>query len=107
MHLINKTEFELHVWKLSDDGYIYLALTDFNFGALFSLITEPTSVGLNVALREACKKSDSQAAEGEGLQESSYDFGIPEAIVTPYLCSGLLKGLKYSDGSYTASLSPP
>ncbi|KAF5473425.1 hypothetical protein F2P56_010037 [Juglans regia] len=71
-----------------------------------SFITEPTSVGLNVALGAACKKSDSQAAEGECLQESSYDFGIPDAIITPYLCSGLLKGLKYSDGSYTASLSP-
>lgn len=71
-----------------------------------SFITEPTSVGLNVALGATCEKSDSQAAAGEGLQESSFAFGIPEAIVTPSLCSGLLKGLKYDNGSYTASLSP-
>ncbi|KAL4606748.1 hypothetical protein ACB092_09G125900 [Castanea dentata] len=71
-----------------------------------SFITEPTSVGLNVALGATCDKSDSQAAAGEGLQESSFAFGIPEAIVTPSLCSGLLKGLKYDNGSYTASLSP-
>ncbi|XP_065622768.1 uncharacterized protein LOC111991103 [Quercus suber] len=71
-----------------------------------SFITEPTSVGLNVALGATCEKSDSQAAAGEGLQESSFAFGIPEAIVTPSLCSGLLKGLKYDNGSYTASLCP-
>jgi hypothetical protein len=61
---------------------------------------------LNVALGATCEKSDSQAVAGEGLQESSYAFGIPEAIVTPSLCSGLLKGLRYSNSSYTASLSP-
>ncbi|GMY14383.1 protein downstream neighbor of son homolog isoform X1 [Fagus crenata] len=71
-----------------------------------SFINEPTSVGLNVALGATCKKSDSQAVAGEGLQESSYAFGIPEAIVTPSLCSGSLKGLRYSNSSYTASLSP-
>uniref|UniRef100_A0A2N9GAV2 Uncharacterized protein n=1 Tax=Fagus sylvatica TaxID=28930 RepID=A0A2N9GAV2_FAGSY len=71
-----------------------------------SFINEPTSVGLNVALGATCKKSDSQAVAGVGLQESSYAFGIPEAIVTPSLCSGLLKGLRYSNSSYTASLSP-
>ncbi|KAB1222510.1 Protein downstream neighbor of Son [Morella rubra] len=70
-----------------------------------SFTTEPTSVGLNVALGTACEKSASQAASGEGLQES-YAFGIPEATVSPYLCSGFLKGLKYAGGSYTASLSP-
>ncbi|KAB1205646.1 hypothetical protein CJ030_MR7G017818 [Morella rubra] len=73
---------------------------------LLSFTTEPTSVGLNVALGTACEKSASQAASGEGLQESSYAFGIPEATVSPYLCSGFLKGLKYAGGSYTASLSP-
>ena len=90
--------------KLLDDDYCDLVLT--NFGWFFSFITEPTSVGLNVALGATCEKSDSQAAGGEGLQESSFAFGIPEAIVTPSLCSGYLKGLKYDNGSYTASLSP-
>ncbi|XP_062167488.1 uncharacterized protein LOC133873750 isoform X2 [Alnus glutinosa] len=71
-----------------------------------SITTEPTSIGLNVALGAAGEKSDSETAAGEGLQESSYAFGMPEATVTPCLYSGLLKGLKYMNGSYTASLSP-
>ena len=93
-----------YVLKLLDDDYCYQVLT--NFGWFFSFITEPTSVGLNVALGATCEKSDSQAAAGEDLQESSFAFGIPEAIVSPSLCSGLLKGLKYDNGSYTAFLSP-
>ncbi|KAG6770291.1 hypothetical protein POTOM_025968 [Populus tomentosa] len=74
-----------------------------NFEASFT--TERTSIGLNVALETACEKPD-QAAAVEGLQESSHAFGIPEATVAPCLGSGFLKGLKYCDGSYTASLSP-
>ncbi|KAF9680768.1 hypothetical protein SADUNF_Sadunf06G0155900 [Salix dunnii] len=70
-----------------------------------SFTTERTSIGLNVALETACEKPD-QAAAAEGLQESSHAFGIPEATVAPCLGSGFLKGLKYCDGSYTASLSP-
>ncbi|KAI5560659.1 hypothetical protein BDE02_16G061800 [Populus trichocarpa] len=70
-----------------------------------SFTTERTSIGLNVALETACEKPD-QAAAVEGLQESSHSFGIPEASVAPCLRSGFLKGLKYSDGSYVASLSP-
>ncbi|KAK9290379.1 hypothetical protein L1049_008548 [Liquidambar formosana] len=71
-----------------------------------SFVTEPMSIGLNGALETICQKSDPQAAEGEGLQESGHAFGIPDAIVSPYLRSALLKGLKYSNSSYTASLSP-
>ncbi|KAB5552901.1 hypothetical protein DKX38_010212 [Salix brachista] len=70
-----------------------------------SFTTDRTSIGLNVALETACEKPD-QAAAAEGLQESSHAFGIPEATVAPCLSSGFLKGLKYCDGSYTASLSP-
>lgn len=70
-----------------------------------SITTEPTSIGLNVALGAACEKSDSETAAGAGLQESNYAFGMPEAIVTPCLYKGLLKGLKYTNGFYTASLS--
>ncbi|PON40807.1 Donson [Trema orientale] len=75
-----------------------------SFEAGFS--TEPTSAALNVALEVMNEKHDTQAAAGEGLKEATYAFCMPEAIVTPQLRSGLLKGLKYSDGSYTASLSP-
>lgn len=71
-----------------------------------SFITEPTSIGLNVALEAASDKSASETATGEGLQESGYAFGIPGTTVTPCLYSGLLKGLKYTNGSYSASLSP-
>ncbi|KAB5519591.1 hypothetical protein DKX38_023910 [Salix brachista] len=67
--------------------------------------TERTSIGLNVALKTAGEKPD-EAAAVEGLQESSHSFGIPEAIVAPCLRSGFLKGLKFCDGSYVASLSP-
>ncbi|KAJ8754477.1 hypothetical protein K2173_005638 [Erythroxylum novogranatense] len=74
-----------------------------NFEASF--ITEHTSTGLNVALGTICQKSDFQASTTECLQQSSHAFGL-EATVTQSLQSGFLKGLKYSDGSYTASLSP-
>ncbi|KAJ6382372.1 hypothetical protein OIU77_030927 [Salix suchowensis] len=70
-----------------------------------SFTTDRTSIGLNVALETACEKPD-QATAAEGLQESSHAFGILEATVAPCLSSGFLKGLKYCDGSYTASLSP-
>ncbi|KAF4402379.1 hypothetical protein G4B88_012164 [Cannabis sativa] len=71
-----------------------------------SFLTEPTSTGLNVALEAVSEKPDTQASAGEGLKEASYAFGIPEAVVAPQLHSGFLKGLKYLNGSYTASLSP-
>ncbi|KAJ6749898.1 hypothetical protein OIU85_000523 [Salix viminalis] len=70
-----------------------------------SFTTERTSIGLNVALETAGEKPD-EAAAVEGLQGSSHSFGIPEAIVAPCLRSGFLKGLKFCDGSYVASLSP-
>ncbi|KAG7017532.1 Protein downstream neighbor of Son [Cucurbita argyrosperma subsp. argyrosperma] len=59
-----------------------------------SFTTDPISIGLNVALGEPL------------LQSNNHTFGIPEAIASPSLCAGLLKGLKYSDHSFTASLSP-
>ncbi|KAL5545652.1 hypothetical protein UlMin_005339 [Ulmus minor] len=70
-----------------------------------SFTTEPTSIALNVALEAVSEKSDPQAASSDGLQEVGYAFGIPEAIVAPHLRSSLLKGLKYSNGSYTATRS--
>ncbi|KAI4348844.1 hypothetical protein L6164_009514 [Bauhinia variegata] len=70
-----------------------------------SFVTEPTSIGLNIAFK-SCETSESKAATGESLENCSDEFGIPDATVTSCLVSSSLKGLKYSDGSYTASLSP-
>ncbi|XP_059668609.1 uncharacterized protein LOC132313713 [Cornus florida] len=72
-----------------------------------SFVTEPTSIGLNVGLEIVRQKSDPRATAVEGLQESSHAaFGIRNAIYYPQLLSAFLKGLKYCNGSYTASLSP-
>ncbi|CBI34121.3 uncharacterized protein LOC100257121 [Vitis vinifera] len=71
-----------------------------------SFTTEPTSIGLNAAVETVGQKSDTQAATGEAIQESTYAFGVPEAVVTSYMHSAFLKGLKYANGSYTARLSP-
>ncbi|KAL7595086.1 hypothetical protein Lser_V15G28606 [Lactuca serriola] len=54
-----------------------------------SFVIEPMSIGLNVGL--------------EGVNEES---GIGNTIVSHQLSRGFLKGLKYSDESYVASLSP-
>lgn len=75
----------IHILVLPDVGLI---LDDFSF------TTDPISIGLNVALGEPL------------LQSNNHTFGIPEAIASPSLCAGFLKGLKYSDDSFTASLSP-
>ncbi|XP_039068305.1 uncharacterized protein LOC120214486 [Hibiscus syriacus] len=71
-----------------------------------SFTTEHTSVGLNVALGVVSQIADSDATVSEDSQEVADEFGIPETIISPYLHSGLLKGLNYCNGSYTASLSP-
>ncbi|KAL3029804.1 hypothetical protein AAZX31_03G185100 [Glycine max] len=71
-----------------------------------SFVTEPSSIGLNVALKSTCEKPESKAAGSESLQDHGSTFGIPEAVVTSGLCSCSLKGVRYSDESYTASLSP-
>ncbi|MBA0625047.1 hypothetical protein Godav_010299 [Gossypium davidsonii] len=70
-----------------------------------SFTTEHTSVGLNTALGVVSQIADSEVTL-EDSQETAYTFGIPEAIVSPCLHSGLLKGLSYCNGSYTVSLSP-
>lgn len=72
----------------------------------YSFVTEPRSIGLNVALKSTREKSESKAAGSESLQDCSCTFGVPEAVVTSCLCSCSLKGVKYCNGSYTASLSP-
>ncbi|XP_004305562.1 PREDICTED: protein downstream neighbor of son homolog [Fragaria vesca subsp. vesca] len=71
-----------------------------------SFTSDPTSIGLNVTIEAAPEKSNSQEGAAEDFQSSSSAFGIPESIVTPNLRLGLLKSLKFSNGSYTASVSP-
>ncbi|KAI9122037.1 hypothetical protein K1719_006726 [Acacia pycnantha] len=70
-----------------------------------SFVTEPSSIGLNVALNSTWEKSESKVA-GDGSLQNCNGFGIPGAVVISGLQSCSLKGLKYSDDSYTASLSP-
>lgn len=70
-----------------------------------SFVTEPNSIGLNVALKSTSEKSESKVASSENLQDRRSTFGIPEAVVMSRLCSSSLKGVRYCDGSYTASLS--
>ncbi|WVZ08928.1 hypothetical protein V8G54_022274 [Vigna mungo] len=67
---------------------------------------EASSIGLNVALKSISEKEKSEAVDSESLQEQINTFGIPETVVTPRMCSSSLKGVRYSDGSYTASLLP-
>lgn len=70
-----------------------------------SFVTEPNSIGLNVALKSTSEKSESKVGSSENLQDRRSTFGIPEAVVMSRLCSSSLKGVRYCDGSYTASLS--
>lgn len=77
------------------------------YGRLCSFRTEPTSIGLNAAVETVGKKSDTKGATNEAcIPENTYAFGIPEAVVTSHMRSAFLEGLKYDNGSYTASLSP-
>jgi len=74
---------------------------------LYSFATDFNSVGLNVALKSICEKVKSEAVvDSESVQTQINTFGIPEALVTPQMCSSSLKGVRYSDGSYKVSLSP-
>ncbi|GAV89373.1 LOW QUALITY PROTEIN: hypothetical protein CFOL_v3_32790, partial [Cephalotus follicularis] len=77
-----------------------------SFEASYDFMSERTSVSLNIALGAVGEKYDTQTMAAESLQESCQAFGIPGAMLTPYLRSTFLRGLKYSTGSYTASLSP-
>uniref|UniRef100_A0A5B6YNX2 Protein downstream neighbor of Son n=1 Tax=Davidia involucrata TaxID=16924 RepID=A0A5B6YNX2_DAVIN len=68
--------------------------------------TEHASIGLNAGLEIITQKSNPQATTVEGLQEISHAFGIRNTILSPHLRSAFLKGLKYCNDSYTASISP-
>ncbi|KAF9595430.1 hypothetical protein IFM89_000348 [Coptis chinensis] len=71
-----------------------------------SFTTEPTSIGLNVALDISSFKSDIEIDSCNGLQESSQTFGITEAVISPCLRLASLRGLKFSNDSYKACLMP-
>ncbi|PIN22907.1 hypothetical protein CDL12_04373 [Handroanthus impetiginosus] len=65
------------------------------------LVTESTSIGLNVGLEPSqLTKAD------EPLQQSGHCFGISNTTLSLRRRSAFLKGLKYGGGSYTAFLSP-
>ncbi|GMP98465.1 hypothetical protein CsSME_00046341 [Camellia sinensis var. sinensis] len=69
-------------------------------------VTESTTTGLNVGFETICQKvNPHQPTAVEGLQESRSAFGISNTIFSLHLRSAFLKGLKYSNGSYTASVS--
>lgn len=84
---------------------LFLIFNVFCFGSL-SFVTDPSSVGLNVALNSTCEKSESKDTRGGSMQNCDDTFGISGAVVIAGLQSCSLKALKYSDDSYLASLSP-
>ncbi|XP_028066209.1 uncharacterized protein LOC114269153 isoform X1 [Camellia sinensis] len=71
-----------------------------------SFVTESTTTGLNVGFETICQKvNPHQPTAVEGLQESRSAYGISNTIFSLHLRSAFLKGLKYNNGSYTASVS--
>ncbi|XP_026420927.1 protein downstream neighbor of Son-like [Papaver somniferum] len=74
-----------------------------SFGASFT--DEPAAVGLNVAFDSVSSNCDIEPNESD-LPKIDCPFGVSEAVIVPYLRSATLSGLKYSNGSYTAALSP-
>ncbi|KAF6169922.1 hypothetical protein GIB67_034314 [Kingdonia uniflora] len=75
-----------------------------SFDACFT--DDPISVGLNVALDSICHDKDAKTELSEELSKHKHKFIVPEAVISPCLRSSSLKNLKYSNGSYTASLLP-
>ncbi|XP_073046098.1 uncharacterized protein [Primulina eburnea] len=71
-----------------------------------SFVTESTSIGLNIGLGIAKDQPAQPAVTDKPLQESSHSFDIPYATLSPHTQNAFLKGLKYSGGSYTTSISP-
>lgn len=74
-----------------------------SYEAIF--VTDPNSAGLNAALEAVSQNSNTDETIGDS-QEDTYTFGISAAVANSGLCSASLKALKYSNGSYVASLSP-
>ncbi|KAK9079243.1 hypothetical protein SSX86_000913 [Deinandra increscens subsp. villosa] len=71
-----------------------------------SFVTEPMSIGLNVGVDTVSHKFEPKDTPVEGLHDPSCPFGVRNTVVSHHLSRAFLKGLKFSDDSYTASLSP-
>ncbi|CBI17255.3 unnamed protein product, partial [Vitis vinifera] len=65
-----------------------------------SKMKDEANESVRTVLQQARKPTPKQQ------QESTYAFGIPEAVVACYMHSAFLKGLKYANASFTARLSP-
>lgn len=70
---------------------------------LCSFVTEPMSIGLNIGFDMVNHKSEPKDTLVEELHDP---FGVKNTVVSHHLSRGFLKGLKYSDDSYTVSLLP-
>ncbi|XP_072987433.1 uncharacterized protein [Typha latifolia] len=70
-----------------------------SFDSIFA--TEPSSIGLNIALDSICKRSDSEKPSSDG----GYACEIPGAILVPALSSASVRRLKYSNGAYKAHVT--
>jgi len=62
-------------------------------------------MGLNAALEAGIQNSENCETSGDS-QQVNHTFGISTAVITSDLRSACLKSLKYSGGSYVASLYP-
>ncbi|XP_068650672.1 uncharacterized protein [Aristolochia californica] len=71
-----------------------------------SFVMEPISAGLNVAFDAISNMSYSSAEPCKDFQECSSILACQETVLYPCLRSASLKSLKYSSGSYRASLTP-
>nr|GEW42896.1 hypothetical protein [Tanacetum cinerariifolium] len=72
-----------------------------------SFATETMSVGLNVVIDMVCQRYvDKAATTDEGLHEKHSTFGITNTVLSPHLTHAFLNRIKFSNGSYTAYLTP-
>ncbi|XP_062204223.1 uncharacterized protein LOC133906360 isoform X2 [Phragmites australis] len=63
-----------------------------------TIATEPSSMGLNVALNSMSRSTQPEAPP----PDSCASFGIPDAVLVPSLHSASLRRLSYTDGEYAA-----
>ncbi|GAA0166942.1 hypothetical protein LIER_21986 [Lithospermum erythrorhizon] len=70
-----------------------------------SFVPETTSIGLNVGLDIFHQDSDVRGAKEDPLQNNDNPFGINNAVFSPHIRSGYVKGLKFRSDSYIASVS--
>lgn len=75
--------------RVVKDTFIYLYL-------FCSLKTEPSSLGLNAALKSICFQKE--VPDGNA-------FGLPAAVMNPSLIGAILERLNFSDGVYAANIT--